>query len=185
MTNPIVSRTKNSRQKLLAIAAAAVILVAVVFTVVIEPQIKKRKLALAHMHQLRLRLTKMKGDLLIKDRIDNIYLQIEPLIAGKGSEQQEISLFTRELSDLYSKLNVKIRSVKILPIVDEEFYRRMSIKIELSGHIRKVLNFILSVETHPNPIRIEQLDLRARDVADDVQASFLISKVVAKPQVQD
>jgi len=120
--------------------------------------------------------------LLIKDRIDNIYLQIEPLITNHGSDQQEISAFTRELSDLYSNLNVKTRSIRILPTVNEEHYRRLSVRIEMQGHIREILNFIVSVENTPNPVRIEQFDLRCREIADNVQASFVISKVVAEPE---
>lgn len=178
----MIAGTKNNREKLLAIIAATVILGAVTFIAIIEPQLKERKLRLERMHQLQLNLTKMKGDLLIKDRIDNIYSQIKPLIASNGTDQQEISLFTRELSDLYSKLNVRIRLVKILPIVNEEFYKRLSVKIEMSGHVKNILNFIRSVEAYPNLIRIEQFDLKAREIVDNVQASFLITKVVAEPE---
>ncbi|MCK4787732.1 MAG: type 4a pilus biogenesis protein PilO [Desulfobacteraceae bacterium] len=178
----MIAGTKNNREKLLATIAATVILGAVTFIAIIEPQLKERKLRLERMHQLQLNLTKMKGDLLIKDRIDNIYSQIKPLIASNGTDQQEISLFTRELSDLYSKLNVRIRLVKILPIVNEEFYKRLSVKIEMSGHVKNILNFIRSVEAYPNLIRIEQFDLKAREIIDNVQASFLITKVVAEPE---
>lgn len=177
-----MASAKKSREKVLAIIAISVILGAVAFTAIIEPQLKERKARLALMRQLQLKLTKMKGDLLLKDRIDDIYSQIEPLIAGNGTNQQEISLFTRELSDLYSKLNVKTKTIKILPIINEEFYRRLSVKIEMSGHVREILNFILSVETYPNPIRIEQFDIKAREITDNIQASFLVTKVVAEPE---
>lgn len=178
----MITGTKNNHEKLLAIITATVILGTVIFIAIIEPQLKQRKLRLDRMHQLQLKLTRMRGDLLVKDRIDDIYSQIEPLITGSGTDQQEISLFTRELSDLYSKLNVKIRSVKILPIVDEEFYKRLSIRVEMSGHINSLLNFILSIETYSNPVRIEQFDLKAREIMDNIQASFLITKVVVEPQ---
>lgn len=176
--------TKNNHEKPLAVTAALVIIGAVAFTAIIKPQLKRRKLHLERMHELQLKLTRMKGDLLIKDRIDNIYSEIEPLITGSGTDQQEISQFTRELSNLYSKPNVKIRSVKILPIANEKFYRRLSIKIEMSGLVRNILNFILSVEKYPHPIRIEQFTLKAREIADNVRASFLITKVIAEPEIQ-
>ena len=177
------SSKKKNREKLLAITAATVTVGAVTFTIVIKPQLAERKLCLKRMHQLQSKLTKMRRDLLIKDRIDNVYSQIEPLIAGNGTKQQEISLFTRELSDLYSKLNVKIRSVKILPFANEEFYSRLSTKIEMSGPIKDILSFIFSVETYPNPLKIEQFDLRAQEVMGNIQASFLISKVVVEPEM--
>lgn len=162
--------------------AVSVALGATIFIVVIEPQLKEHKARSMRVNQLWLKLTKMKGDLLVKDRIDSVYAQIEPLIASSGTDQQEISLFTRELSDLYSKRNVRTRTIKILPLTNEDFYRRLSIRIEMSGHIREILNFVASVETHHNPIRIEQFDIKSREIVDNVEASFVITKVVARPE---
>jgi len=129
---------------------------------------------------LKLKLMKMKSDLLVKDRIESVYSRIEPLIACEGTDQQEISLLARNLGELYSKLNVKIRSVKILPIARERFYKRLSIKIEMTGHIRDVVSFIYSVEVGGNALRIEKVDLQARDITDNVQGTFLITKIVAE-----
>ena len=173
---------RTSREKLLAAITAIALFAAISFAVIIEPQLNKRKARLAYAHQLQLKLTKMKGDLLVRDRIDNIYSQIQPLIASQGTDQQEIAAFTRELSDFYSKLNVKTRSIKILPTVREEFYRRLSVRIEMQGHIKEILDFILSVEKNPKPVRIEQFDLKAIEIVDDVQVSFVITKVVAEPE---
>jgi Tfp pilus assembly protein PilO len=184
MTNSVGRSTEKNREKLLVIITIMVVLSAMAFAVIIEPQLKERKLRRERMHRLQLDLTKMQHNLLVKDRIDHVYSQIKPLIISSGTNQQEISRFTRELSDLYSKLNVNIRSVKILSILDEEFYRRLSVKIEMAGDIRDILKFILSIEGYPNPIRIEQLDLKAREIVDTVQASFLITKVVAGPETE-
>ena len=74
------------------------------FTIVIDPQLKKHKALAAQYSQLRLDLTKANGNLLIKDRIEKVYSQIEPLIAAQGNEQQQISDFTRLLDQIYSKL---------------------------------------------------------------------------------
>jgi Tfp pilus assembly protein PilO len=170
---------RKNREKLLAVITAVVIFGALIFNVIINPQLKERKQRIERIGRLQLKLAKMQGDLLIKDRIDGIYSQVEPLIAGAGTDQQEISLFTRQMSDLYSVPNVKIRSVKILPGVKETFYRRLSIKIEMSGHIKEVLKFIFAIETYPKPVRIEQLELKAQENKDNVQVSLLISKVVS------
>lgn len=167
---------------MLAMVTVSVALSAVIFIVVIEPQLKEHKACSVRINQLRMKLTKMKGDLLVKDWIDSVYAQIEPLIASGGTDQQEISLFTRELSDFYSKRNVRTRTIKILPLTNEEFYRRLSIRIEMSGHIREILNFVASIESYPNPIRIEKFDIKSREIVDNVEASFVITKVVAKPE---
>jgi Tfp pilus assembly protein PilO len=182
MTNSVKNSSRSNREKVLVVITVSVALSASIFIVVIEPQLKEHKTRLMRMNQLQLKLTKMKGDLLVKDRIDSVYAQIEPLIASSGTDQQEISLLTRELSDLYSKRNVKTRTIKILPLTNEEFYRRLSVRIEMSGHIREILDFIASIERHPNPIRIEQFDIKSREIVDNVEVTFVITKVVAKPE---
>jgi len=177
-------RTSNSREKVLAWVAAVTVLCSVVFSVIIEPQLECRHRRLERLYQLRVELARTKRDLVEKDRIDRVYTEIGPLISTGGSDQQEISKLTRQLSDLYSKLNVKIRSVKILPVVGEEFWRRLSVRIEMAGDIRSILRFVISIETACESVRIEQLDLKSQEIADKVRASFLITKVVAGSQRQ-
>ena len=172
---------KSKREKLLAVITITLVIAVVFYISIIEPQLKTYRSRLEHMRGLQLTLTKMRTDLLIKDRIDEIYRQIKPLIAGVGNEQQEISRFTRDLSDKYSMLDVKIRMVKILPTTDEEFYRRLSVKIEMVGDIRNILNFIGLIESHPQPIKLEKFDIIAREIAGEIKAAFTVSKVVAKP----
>jgi len=181
----MINSSKSNREKVLMVFTVSVALCATIFMVIIEPQLKEHKARSMRMNQLRVKLTKMNGDLLVKDRIGSVYAQIESLITSSGTDQQEISLFTRELSDLYSKRNVKTRTIKVLPIADEEFYKRLSVKIEMSGQIKEILNLITSIEKHPNPIRIEQFDIKSREVIDNVEASFVITKVVTKPEDKD
>lgn len=170
-----------TRPILLAAVTAGVLLSVGMFTLVIEPRLKERHARRAEARALQAKLTKLQADLRVRNRIDQLYEQIAPLLAGTGSDQQEISTFTRELGNLYSRLDVKTRSVKLLPTAQEEFYRLLSIKIEMQGPIRAIVQFILAVESHASPLRIEQFGLRARETADEVQVSFLVTKVVAEP----
>ncbi len=110
-----------TRPILLAAATAGVLLSVGMFTLVVEPRLKERHARRAEARALQAKLTKLQADLRVRHRIDQMYEQIAPLIAGSGSDQQEISTFTRELGNLYSALNVKTRSVKLLPTTQEEF----------------------------------------------------------------
>ena len=121
---------------------------------------------------------------MVKDRIEKIYSQIEPLIIAEGSQQQQLSDFTRLLDQIFSKLSVKIRSVKMLPVADENYYRRLSIRIEMTGHIKDFLKFIEAISKHPEPIRIEQFDLTAKELKDNVRVSMVVSKIVSETQNQ-
>lgn len=169
----------KKREKLLAVLTASLIGSVFLFTSIIDPQLKRHKTLSSQFLQLQLDLTKARGNLLIKDRVEKAYTQISPLITAQDSQQQQISDFTRLLDQIYSKLSVKIRSVKILPVEDENYYRKVSIRIEMTGFVKDFLKFIESVEQHQEPIRIEQFDLTAQETQDTVMASMIISKIVS------
>ncbi|HPS55057.1 MAG TPA: type 4a pilus biogenesis protein PilO, partial [Sedimentisphaerales bacterium] len=163
-----------------AVLTMTVITAAVIFVSIVNPKLTEHKTKLQQLSNLQLRLTKIKNDILIKDRIDNLYQQIEPLLESGENQQQEISLFTRQLSDIYSNLDMKIRSVKILPVNNDDFYRKLAIKLEMSCHIKELLTFVHELETIDQPVKIEKLDLKTDDTVDNIKLSLLISKVVAK-----
>jgi Tfp pilus assembly protein PilO len=169
------------RDTILFGVTVAVILGGLLFAAVVRPQWQRRRQGLQDVRGLQLTLAKMRGDLLVKDRIEAVYAQLQPYMGQHGSDQQEISAFTRDLNDMYSKLKLKIRSMKILPITREPSYRRFSVKIEVEGASSHVLALVSAVATHPDPIRIDQFDLKAQSVTDQVQGSFAISKIVVEP----
>ena len=173
-------KESKKREKLLVVLAVTILGSVFLFTSIIDPQLKKHNALTARLSQLQLDLTKARSNLLIKDRIENIYDQIEPLITAQGNQQQRISDFTRLLDQIYSKLNVKIRSVKILPITDENYYQKLSIRIEMTGLVKDFLKFIGAVEQHKEPIRIEQFDLTSQETNDTIMISMILSKVVSK-----
>lgn len=171
----------KKRETILFGLTMVVILAGVLFTIVIRPQWQRRRQGLQEVHNLQLALTKMRGDLLVKDRIEALYARLQPYMVQHGSDQQEISAFTRDLNEVYSKLRLKIRSVKILPVTSEPFYRRFAVKIEMEGASAHILAFVSAIATHPDPIRIDRCDLKAQAITDQVHGAFVISKVVVEP----
>ncbi len=176
----MIHNNRTNREKALAAITGISILGVAVYAMLVEPQVIRRSARLEQLAQAQLTFTKMSADVLIKDRIDNIYRRLEPLIVSSGADQQEISLFTQELQKLYDKRNLKIRSVKIMPTTKEPFYRRLAIKVEMVGEVGDILGFIRALESHPRPIKIERLDLIAKQIAGRIQASFIVTKVVTE-----
>lgn len=172
--------THKNREKVWAALTLTIIMIVVIFASIIDPKLKERRAKLDQLSNLQLRLTKIKSDILIKDRIDNLYQRIEPLLESGENQQQEISLFTRQLSDIYSKLDIKIRSVKILPVNNENFYRKLTIQLEMNCHVKELLKFVHELETIGQPVKIEKLDLKTANIVDNLELCLLISKVVAK-----
>ena len=176
----MIYSNRTNREKTLATITGITILAVAIYTMLVEPQIIRRGFRLDQLAQAQLTFAKMNADVLIKDRIDNIYRRFEPLIVASGTDQQEISLFTQELQRLYDKRNLKIRSVKIMPTTKEPFYRRLAIKLEMVGEVGDILGFIKALESHPKPIKIDRFDLIAKQIAGRIQASFIVTKVVTE-----
>ena len=170
----------TGRERTLVVLTGIVIAGVLVVTLLIEPQLQIHKAQRANLCELKFQLAKMRGDVLVKNRIEEAYDRVESLIAGQGSDQQEISAFTRDLSALYAGLNVKTKSMKILPTQHEEHHRLLSIRIEIAGSIAEMVKFILAIETHSKPLRVEQVVLKSQEIVDNVHGSFLITKVVAR-----
>jgi Tfp pilus assembly protein PilO len=168
----------NKRETIFSLITIVVLGIVLLFTAVVDPQLKKHKSLTREIDRLQLDLTKAKNNLLIKDRIDKIYDQIEPLLDSENNQQRQISAFTRRLDMIFSYLNMKIRSVKILPTSNENYYQRISIRIEMVGHVKDFLKFIETINKHEEPIRIEQFELTAQETKDNVLASVIVSKIV-------
>ncbi len=120
----MIKGKKKSNEKKLVIITAVVLVAVVMYTGVIEPQMIRRKESIQKKQQLQLDLTRMKADMLLRDRIEKKYAQLKSMMQSAGTDQQEISRFSRELNDIYTKLPVKIKTIKILPLQEERFYKK-------------------------------------------------------------
>ena len=157
-----------------------IILGVVIVTMLVEPQLKARKSQRAQLGELKLQWARMTGNVQVKNRIEEAYGRVESLIASAGNDQQEISIFTRDLSALHAGLNIRTKSMKILPTQHEEYHRVLSIRIEVEGTIGEIVRFILALEAHPKPLCLEQFVLKAQEVTDSVHGSFLVTKIVSR-----
>jgi len=168
----------NQREKILGLSTAILIASVVFYVGMLEPQIKQHRALQKDLHNLQIRYTKMQTDVLMRDRINHAYEQVQHLIASTETEQQQISILTRELSDIYSNQDVKIKSVKILPSLKEPHYTQLTIKAELTGNVRNFIKLIGSLEVLNKPIRIDSFELRAQEATDMIHASLIITKIV-------
>lgn len=170
----------NQREKILGIITASFIL-AVLFSIgILEPQIKKHDSLRKKLNDLQVRYTKMQTDLLMQDRIKRSYDQMQHLIEDAETEQQQISVFTGELSDLFSS---KAKSVKFLPSLKEKHYSKLSIKADMVVNIQYFLQLIEHIRKLNKPIQIESFELRAQEATDLVHVSLVITKIVKSGKV--
>jgi len=67
--------TNKNREKFWAVLTIAIIIMVVVFVSIVDPRLKERRAKLDQLSNLQLRLTKIKSDILVKDRIDNLRIR--------------------------------------------------------------------------------------------------------------
>lgn len=168
----------NQREKILGLSTVIITLAVLFYIVMLEPQIKRHDVLRKQLDNLNVRYTKMRTDVLMRDRINNAFGQVQHLISTTGTEQQQISNFTRELSDVYSNQNIKVRSVKILPCLREPHYTQLTIKADLTGHIRDFIKLVSQLETLNKPVRIESFELNSQGPTDNIHVSLMITKIV-------
>jgi len=173
----------NQREKILGIATAIFIVAILLFTGILEPQVKRHRNLQKELNDLQVRYTKMQADVKMRDRINHAYDQVQHLLENAETEQQQTSIFTRELSDIYSSQNLKVKSVKILPSLKEKHYIKLTVKADLRGNVQFFIKLIEHLEQLNKPIQIESFELRAMESTDIVQISLLITKIVKTTKV--
>ena len=171
-------RSINPREKVLFQITCGVIVAVILYSIIITPQQQQRKDIQQRQAELEADLQKLQADFQVKDQIDLAYARVEPMLNNGQTDQQEISHFTRQLHELYGPLRLTIKSVKILPLTRETHTRKLAIKIELKGKVSQMITFITRLTGCSGPIKIEQFQLQAMDVAELLHGTFKISKIV-------
>lgn len=169
----------KQRERLLSVATLAVILGALVYTLLVEPQLKQRRRLQRSLADTQLRLTKIERDLHRRHSVDKQYRQIAALLPETIDETREVSLFLRQVRDLYSQTQLKPRLVKQQPITREKGHALLSIRLDITAPVEQILKFLESIAKQSEAIAVRRCELKARDVKNTVSASLLVTKVVA------
>lgn len=169
----------KKREKFLAIVVGILILTLAVYSLVLKPQVNRRDELLNVLRQKQIMLTKMQADIMLKDRIEDSYARMESLLKSNGTDQEEKSLFSQEFQSLNSKFRLKPKNIKFLPMIKNDYYRKILVRVELSGGIKNIVDFIKNVDNEKQTMKFEKLSFVARDRDDNIQLSFVLSKVIS------
>ena len=167
------------REKVLGVLTGILVLTVVMYGFIVEPQVNRRKELLKELYQKQTMFTKMQADIMAKDRIENNYSRIESLIRSGGNDQEEMSAFSQEFQKINAKFNLKPRMIKFLPVVNDPYFRKILVRVEFEGGIESIAAFISSVENGKKAMKFEKASFVVRDRDDNIQFSFVLSKVVS------
>lgn len=169
----------KKRETFLAIVTGILILSVTVFSMILEPQVTKRKKLLRELREKQTTYTKMSGEILLKTRVDEDYARTESLLQSTGTRQEEMSAFSQEFQSLNAKFNLEPRTIDFMPMIKNDFYRKILVKVELNGGIKNILDFISNVENEKKTMKFEKVRFIAKDRDDHIQFKFVLSKVIS------
>lgn len=167
------------RERILSMLAGCLVGGLVIYKVCVGGVLAGYSEARAKTRELAVEWAKVQADVKVRDAMEEKYSRIEPMLANSGVEQRDISTFTRETGRVYSQRNLKVRSVRILPMTKGEYYGKLSLRVELSGEIGEILKLLGDIERMDSPVRVEEFEVSVQDRADNVRACFVISKMVS------
>ena len=170
---------KNKREKFIGVSAVIFLVGVMFYVLVVEDGMARYRAKANELDAVKVGYAKMRSDMMLKDRIAEKFGEIESSVVSSGNSQQEISVFSNELNDIYSKFGVSVRSIKILPVVNEKFYRKIKIRFEVEGQAKEVLRLIEAMESKEQAYRFEKVNIKAKQTRDNVNCGFVVSKIVS------
>ena len=178
MTNPLA--ILSSRDKRIALVTICLVAFAVIFKLMIHPMVKHwsrlNKEVVSQRNQF-LRLNRM---LEMKEGVEQAYQIYQGAILAKGSEEEEMAGFLREIETLSRPLPIEVTLVKTLQVTNAGFYKRYAIQLEVVGDTINICNLIYSLETSPSLLKVKRLQLTAKG-DNAIRASMQINKVLVSP----
>ena len=166
------------REKKLLLITAGVAVAVLGYQLAVAPLVRWRQSLREQVVQAQDELAQCQTSLRQKAVIDERYRRMAVDLRQKGTNEEVIVALLQDLQKKAAPLSPK--GTKVLPIEEGPFYRKFRTAMELEGPMLALADFLRTIATAKEPLRIEQLDIRAagaEDGAENVHAAIVISAV--------
>ncbi len=171
-------RSLGQRERILGGLTLMVVGGSGLFAWFIDPALARHAVLQEEVGRLEVSLTRMRANMLLKDKIEARYEELKGLARESGSPAQEMAQVASLLSRLCSPLSLQTRSVRPLPDTDEGFYRKHAFRLEMEGNVTEVAKFLAAVAQASDPIRVERIELICKNRPEFVTVTLVVTKVV-------
>jgi Tfp pilus assembly protein PilO len=168
-------------RKLLGLAAAAV-LAFVAWRFFYAPLAERWQIRRSQASALQAELARHRLSIRQKSQVEQSYRRLEEAIRQEGTSEEQISKLILELRRKYSRLALIDKGTRVLPVEEGGFYRKFPIRMELEGRAVPLAEFLEAVVTAPEPLRVEELTVRATGRYEVVRSSVLVTGLYASPR---
>jgi Tfp pilus assembly protein PilO len=170
----------SPREKRIALVTICVVAFAVLFKFMIHPMAVHWSRLNKEVVFQRNQYLKLNRMLEMKEGVEQAYQTYQGAILAKGSEEEEMAGFLREIEALSRPLPIEVTLVKTLPVTNAGFYKRYAIQLEVIGDTISICNLLYSLENPSSLLKVKRLQLTAKG-DNSIRASMQINKVLVSP----
>jgi hypothetical protein len=169
----------TQRERRLAAVTGGAIAVAGFVWGLVDPQLTRQAALSEEVARKQSLLSEMRQNMLLKDRIERRYEQLQTMIRRPNDQEEELATFTKVLSSLQAGQGMQVGSLRILPPIEEGNYVRLLARLEMKGPIGNAMGLLDALSRASEPLRAERVELACRQQVDVVDVSLEISHIAS------
>ncbi len=141
----------------------------------------KKEIGLVKQEKIKKEIEWKKNNQIIKQKkqIKEEFEKYMAFIKKKGSDEEDVASFLKEIESLAQKSKVSLINIKPQPVKKMEFYKKYTIEIKGEGHIEQFVKFIYYLQKSYQILKVEKIHLNVRNsFSTRVKGSLIITKIL-------
>jgi Tfp pilus assembly protein PilO len=170
--------TISSRERRLLRMAVLAVLVLVMSRTLWLPLLHARRAAEARLAEVQTRQQSVQRNLAAREAVERNFEVLKDQLQKQRSNEEEMSLFLRALSQMLLDLSLQTKQIRPLPSEVQPLHKKHTVQIEVSGPMG---GFARLLSLSKLPIRVERFELTGGP-AGKVDGTLWISELILLEQ---
>jgi Tfp pilus assembly protein PilO len=173
--------TISSRERRLLRMAVLAVLVLVMSRTLWLPLLHARRAAEARLAEVQTRQQSVQRNLAAREAVERNFEVLKDQLQKQRSNEEEMSLFLRALSQMLLDLSLQTKQIRPLPSEVQPLHKKHTVQIEVSGPMGGFARLLSEVSLSKLPIRVERFELTGGP-AGKVDGTLWISELILLEQ---
>jgi Tfp pilus assembly protein PilO len=146
------------------------------------PLLGTRRAAEARLAEVQTRQQSVQRNLAAREAVERNFEILKDQLQKQRSNEEEMSVFLRSLSQALLDLSLQTRQIRPLPSEVQPFHKKHTVQIEVSGPMSSFAKMLVQVSQSKLPIRVERFEVTGGAAGDRVDATLWISELILLEQ---
>ncbi len=146
------------------------------------PLLAERRAARAQLLDAQTRRQSVQRNLLMREAVERDFAGLKDQLQKQRSTEEELGLFLKTLSQMFSGLSLRIGQMRALPSEVLAFHKKHTAQIEVGGPLSSLAGLLQEVSLSKLPIRVERFEVTGGTADGRVDATLWISELVLLEQ---